>query len=71
MRPVNTFVGDKEKWKWWSGQADGYPTVSLPSLQEGVSRCHVVEQPVIDCHEISISQSYRKKESLQKPKAAN
>lgn len=50
--------------------ADGYPALSLPSLKEGVSRCHVVEQPVTDCHEISISRRWRKGEHLQNPKAA-
>lgn len=51
-------------------RADGYLAVSLPSSREGVSTCHV-EQPVIGCREISISQSWRKGERFWKPKAAN
>lgn len=69
----NIFAGDETK-KNGSGEqarADGYPAVSLPSLREGVSTCHVAEQPAVDCHEISTSQSWRKGECLQKPKAAN
>lgn len=68
MRPVNISVGNKKNGRGGQARADGCPAVSLPSSREGVSRCHVVEQPVIDCHEISTSQCWREGECPQNPK---
>lgn len=45
MRPVDFSVGDKEKWKD-QARVEGYPTVGLSSLREGVST-YLVGQSVL------------------------
>jgi len=49
-------------------RADGCPAVGLPSFREGLSRCPVVEQPVIDCHEISPLEAGGKENACKNPK---